>query len=64
MPGKRTPHKNGNGGAGEPRIVITVRMSTAEKTRLHRHCLKRGAKEGRTVSLNEAVVDLIKAAPL
>ena len=58
MPAAKKKTQNGH----TKRAVITVRMTPTEKARLQRHCNRRGRKEGRTISFNQAVVDLIKAA--
>lgn len=47
---------------GKQELMITVRMKQRTKDRLLEHCTKRGKKEGRTVSMNEAVIDLIHGA--
>lgn len=55
--------KSRRGAPARDHEVITLRIRPATKQKLFSHCQKRAAKEGAQVSYNQAIIDLIEAAP-
>jgi hypothetical protein len=52
-----------NGSAADKTfVVITLRIDPRAKKKLHKYCLQRSGQEGKRVSYNQAIIELIEGA--
>lgn len=54
--------KNGSAAEEKDFVVITLRIAPGAKQKLHAYCLKRSKEEGKRVSYNQAIIEMIEAS--
>jgi hypothetical protein len=54
--------KNGSTTDEKAHVVITLRIDPAAKKKLHAYCLTRSREEGKRVSYNQAIIEMIEGA--
>jgi len=54
--------KNGSTTEEKAFVVITLRIDPGAKKKLHAYCLSRSREEGKRVSYNQAIIEMIEGA--
>lgn len=54
--------KNGSAAEEKDFVVITLRIAPSAKQKLHAYCLKRSKEEGKRVSYNQGIIEMIEAS--
>lgn len=54
--------KNGSTAEEKDFVVITLRIAPSAKQKLHAYCLKRSKEEGRRISYNQGIIEMIEAS--